>query len=134
MRLIRKVVWGKINSKGELSFYKGELDAFLKMHPNRNVIIDVRVQPIEPSEATKNYYYGYVMPTIRRGFYEKGERFTIERAEEYLRSQCPLMWDEKDKPRLREIDEIGTEEMSEYLEWVKEYAAENLHTIIDDPE
>lgn len=138
MRLRKKLVWAKINSRGQLDFFKGELDAFCRLHPNRNAIIRVEILPIEASEKTKGYYYGYVVPTIARGFYELGERLTEEQVDIRLRTECPITLEEKFekggwKKRAKDFDSLDSAEVNEFIEWIKEYASENLSIIIDEP-
>lgn len=138
MRLRKKLVWAKINAKGVLEFFRGELDAFCRLHPNRNVIIRVEVLPVEASEKTKGYYYGYILPTMARGFYELGERLTDEQVDRRLRNECPITLEQKFekgvwKSVAKDLDSLDSAEVNEFIEWIKEYASENLSIIIDEP-
>ena len=139
MRLRKKTIWAKTDSRGNLEYYKGELDEFLKLHPNRNVIIRFEIAPREPSARTKAYYYNYVLPKMARAFYENGERMTQPQVDKFLREHCPSIQDEvwengKCHISTRAFDNLDSSEANEYIEWIKEYASENLYTIIDDPE
>lgn len=139
MRLRKKTIWGKIDSKGNLDFYDGELKEFLKLHPNKNVIIRYEIAPSEPSGKTKAYYYNYVLPKMTRAFYETGENLSQPQVDRFLRSNCPSIqegvWENgKFKSRVRTFDELDQAEANEFIEWVQEYASQNLYTIIDDPE
>ena len=138
MRLTRKTVYGRIDNEGKLSCFMGELEQFAKLHPDRGVIIRVEVQPKEPTDRTRNYYYGYCVPEMQSAMLENGERYTKAQVDYIIRSACPLFFDEqwengKYKYRIKEWDELDQAETNEFIEWLYQWAAENYSKILESP-
>lgn len=138
MRLVRKTLYGKTDSQGKLRCFFGELEEFCKLHPNRGIIIRAEIQPIEPSERTKNYYYGYCISEMQGVMLLSGERLTREQVDAELRKNCPICYEEKReggkwKVRVKEFDELDQAEANEYIEWLYQYAAENYNKILENP-
>lgn len=125
MRVRRKVAIGQIDKKGNLDFYKGELEAFCKMHPNSAVTIEVKILPKNPSDKLTNYYYGYVVKEMASAIYESGERMTDEEVDAFLKANCPL--------RVDKFELLDSAEQVEFVAWLQQWAAENYYKIIDDP-
>lgn len=131
---------GVVNNNGGLSLYMGEVNEFLKLHKGERVTVRFFVAPKGSSEALKGYYYNYVVPTVRRALYETGVRLTEEQTEKYLREQSTVMdvakFDTstcKYTIRIKEIAEVGNAELIEHIEFIKQFAAEELNTFIEDP-
>ena len=88
----------------------------------------------------KAYYYNYVVPTFKHAIWEAGERLTDEQTERRLREFSPIMYEQtpdettgKYETRLREISELSNAELIEHIETLKQIAAEEYNTFIDDP-
>jgi hypothetical protein len=118
----------------------GEVNEFLKLHKGERVTVRFFVAPKGSSEALKGYYFNYVVPTVRRALYETGERFTEEQTEKFLREQSPIMCvanfdtsTSKYTTHIKEIAEVGNAELIEHIEFIKQFAAEELNTFIEEP-
>jgi len=118
----------------------GEVNEFLKLHKGERVTVRFFVAPKGSSEALKGYYYNYVVPTVRRALYETGERLTEEQTEKFLREQSPVMCvanfdtsTSKYTTHIKEIAEVGNAELIEHIEFIKQFAAEELNTFIEEP-
>lgn len=131
---------GMINNNGGLQMYMGELNQFFGMHRGSRIIARFTVASPGSSEALKGYYFNYVVPTFRSGIWEAGERLTEEQTERRLRELSPVMYEQapdintgKYETRLRTIAELSNAELIEHIEHLKQIAAEEYHTFIDDP-
>lgn len=137
MRVRKKTLWGKIDSKGELGMRWAELEEFCKLHPNCNIILRAEIQSKEPSKKMKAYFFGYVLQEMQRAMYENGEDLTEQGVYDKIRRECPVFCEEireegKWKVRVREWEELDTAEAVEAIAWVQRYGAENYYTIIND--
>lgn len=131
---------GMINNNGGLQMYMGELNQFFAMHKGSRIIARFIVASPGSSEALKGYYFNYVVPTFRTGIWEAGERLTEEQTERRLRELSPVMYEQtpdintgKYETRLRTIAELSNTELIEHIEHLKQIAAEEYNTFIDDP-
>jgi hypothetical protein len=131
---------GMINNNGGLQMYMGELNQFFAMHRGSRIIARFTVASPGSSEALKGYYFNYVVPTFRHAIWEAGERLTEEQTERRLREFSPIMYDErvneetgKYSHELRTVAELSNAELIEHIETLKEIAAEEYNTYIDDP-
>lgn len=131
---------GIINNKGGLQMYMGELNQFFSMHKGSRIIARFIVASPVASEALKGYYFNFVVPTFRSGIWEAGERLTEEQTERRLRELSPVMYEQtpdintgKYETRLRTIAELCNAELIEHIEHLKQIAAEEYNTYIDDP-
>lgn len=132
---------GTINANGGLAMYMGELNAFFAQHKGERIVARFFVAPVASSEALKGYYFHYVVPTVKQGFWEIGERKTEEQTELFLREFSPICHDEnvvadtgKYDHRLREIFELSNAELIEHIDIIRQFAAEELNIFIDDPQ
>lgn len=131
---------GMINNNGGLSMYMGELNQFFSMHKGNRVIARFIVASPGSSAALKAYYFNYVVPTFKAAIWESGERLTEEQTEKRLRELSPIMYDQIADPetgqyetRLKVINELSNAELIEHIEHLKQLAAEEYNTYIDDP-
>jgi hypothetical protein len=131
---------GNIGNDGKLRMYFGELNQFFAMHKGSRIIARFTVASPGSSEALKGYYFNYVVPTFRTGIWEAGERLTEEQTERRLRELSPVMYEQtpdintgKYETRLRTIAELSNAELIEHIEHLKQIAAEEYNTFIDDP-
>lgn len=131
---------GVVNNKGGLSLYMGEVNEFLKLHKGERVTVRFFVSPKGSSEALKGYYFNYIVPTVRRALYDTGERLTEEQTEKFLRERSLIMYEQetdvktgKYTTHIKEIAECGNAELIEHIEFIKQFAAEELNTFIEDP-
>lgn len=131
---------GNIGNDGKLRMYFEELNQFFAMHKGSRVIARFSVVSSGSSEALKGYYFNYVVPTFRNAFWEAGERMTEEQTERRLRKLSPIMYSERVDEKtgeyffeLRTVAELSNAELIEHIETLKQIAAEEYNTFIDDP-
>ena len=140
MKPHEKTLTGRITSEGKLALYSGELKEFTSMWRNTRVTVTFKVYNPGTSAALKGYYYNYVVPSFKKAIWESGERKTDEQTERYLRELSPVMYSQiadeetgKYYTEIREIKDLDNSEMIEYLENLKQIAAEEFNIFIDDP-
>lgn len=137
MRIRTKTLWGRIDKSGNLLVKWDELSEFCSLQRDKNVIVRVAVQPKEPSEKTKNYYFGYICDEMQGVYLDNGERLSKEQVDERLRSLCPICYSEERvngswRRVVREFEELDQAEANEFFEFIFQYAAENYNKIIED--
>lgn len=131
---------GRITSEGKLAMYMQELNAFAKYWKNTRIVATFKVFQPGSSAALRGYYFNYVVPTMKRALWETGERKTDEQTEIWLREMSPIMYQQEADPEtgkytttLREIVDLYNSELIEHIETIKQLAAEDFNTFIDDP-
>lgn len=137
MRVQKQTLTKRISKDGRLVIDSPELQEFARQHPNRACVIRVELLPIPPSQKVLSYYWQYIIPTVQRALYDMGDSKTMEQTDRWLRSLAPVMRDEqwtgeKLRSRVMELDEIDSAEFCEYIEWIKEFGAENLDCYIEE--
>ena len=138
----RKIsVTGTIDNNGNLRMYMDELKQFFRMHKGCRVIAKFMVESLGSSEALKGYYYNCVVPSFQEGMWDAGERLTEEDAEIKMRELSPIMLEQeyneetgKYTTKLREISELSNAELVEYIDHLKQIAAEEYSIYIEDPQ
>ena len=79
MRVRRKTFVGRIGEHGEILCSWNVVQDFCTSHKGKPVILRLEIQPSEPSERTKNYFFGYCIPEAQNAFMsEYGEHLTKE--------------------------------------------------------
>lgn len=131
---------GVINANGGLQMFMGELNAFFAKHKGERVFIRFAIAPKATSKSMMGYYYHYVVPTIRAALWNTGDRKTEEQTELFLREISPICIAEdintetgEYNHRLRKIPELDNTELIEHIDTIRQFAAEDLNTFIDDP-
>ena len=131
---------GTINQNGGLAMYMGELNAFFALHKGSRVIARFTIASPGSSAALKGYYFNYVVPTFKHAIWEAGERLTEEQTERRLREFSPIMYVERVNEEtgvyshdLRTVADLSNAELIEHIETLKQIAAEEYNTFIDDP-
>ena len=133
-------VSGRIDNKGRLSMYMEELKAFTSKWKDCKVVATFRVYQPGTSAALRGYYFNAVVPTMKRAFWEAGERYTDEQTERILREYSPIMHQQQADPdtgkyndEIREIKDLDNSELIEHIEIIKQLAAEQFSVYIEDP-
>lgn len=126
---------GMIGTDGRLRIPMDRLNAFFAANKGKRVI--VRFEAPEPNSTAlqQAYYYNYVVPTIKAALYAKGERFTESGVDRWIINTYPLSKDlftEDGNPKVIG-KQLTISEMFDLLEWLKQFAAENLYVYIEDP-
>lgn len=122
---------GIISENGLLRMPMDRLKAFFAEHKGERVV--VRFEAAAPGSTALQlaYYYNYIVPTIQTALLETGERKTERQTDVWLRQQCVHCtsgWGD-----LMEARQMSKTDFSLFLEWLKQFAAENLYVYIEDP-
>ena len=122
---------GIITDNGQLRLPMDRLNAFFAANRGKRVV--VRFEAAEPgsSELQLAYYFNYIVPTIQTALWENGDRRTEKQVDLWLRQQCASCYN--DYGGLLEARQISKPDFSDFIEWLKQFAAENLYVYIEDP-
>ena len=133
-------VAGRVDSYGRVSRYREEANAFIKKWEDSKVVATFRIYQPGTSAALRGYYFNAVVPTMKRAFWEAGERYTDEQTERILREYSPIMHQQQADPEtgkyndeIREIKDLDNSELIEHIEIIKQLAAEQFSVYIEDP-
>lgn len=122
---------GIITNNGQLRLPMDRLNAFFAANKGKRVV--VRFEAAEPgsTELQLAYYFNYIVPTIQTALWENGDRRTEKQVDLWLRQQCASCYN--DYGGLLEARQISKPDFSDFIEWLKQFAAENLYVYIEDP-
>lgn len=126
---------GIITDKGQLRLPMDRLNAFFAANKGKRVVVRFEADTPGSTALQQAYYYNYVVPTIKAALYEKGERFTESGVDRWIINNYPLSKDlftEDGNPKVIG-KQLTISEMFDLLDWLKQYAAENLYVYIEDP-
>lgn len=124
--------YGYIDSEGRLRLPKGRIEDYLSQHREMRAIVSIEAVCPHTSKALQSYYNRVAVPAIADGFYKRGTLMTKAAAEAWVRSEYPLLPYNEDGT-MKNIYQMTQEEAVRYIEWLKQYCAENLETYIEDP-
>ena len=102
---------------------KDEMRDFLRRNKGRRIIVTLEAHDKGSTPAQLAYYRLKILPDLQEAFRKLGNRMTIEDVEELMLSEY--------YKQIR-IPELDKEDMSDWIDFLKQYAAENLFTFIDD--
>lgn len=122
---------GIITNNGQLRLPMDRLNVFFAANRGKRIV--VRFEAAEPgsSELQLAYYFNYIVPTIQTALWENGDRRTEKQVDLWLRQQCASCYN--DYGGLLEARQISKPDFSDFIEWLKQFAAENLYVYIEDP-
>lgn len=120
------IEYGRIQENGSLKVPPERLREFFAQHKGAKVLVRIEAIGESMTSAQWGYYYGYIVPTIRQALYSLGERKTDAEVDEWLVAHYPFTDQAK-------ASDIKKEMLTDFLEWLKEFAAENLGVFIEDP-
>lgn len=122
---------GIITDNGQLRLPMDRLNAFFAANRGKRVV--ARFEAAEPgsTELQLAYYFNYIVPTIQTALWENGDRKTEKQVDLWLRQQCASCYN--DYGGLLEARQISKPDFSDFIEWLKQFAAENLYVYIEDP-
>lgn len=124
---------GFIGTDGKLHLPMNRLNAFFGANMGKRVT--VRIEALQPGSTSAQlaYYYNYIVPTIQQAFAEQGTRMTDDQTDRMLVAEYPMDVRKDDGETVEAGREMNQSQMSDFIEWLKEYAAENLYVYIADP-
>lgn len=115
---------GVLSFGGALRMPMDRVNEFFSQHKGQRVIATFEAVPKGTTTAMIAYYRAYVLPTVQAALWKLGERKSEKAVDEWLRSQYPMRV---------EGTEMSPDEMADFLDWLKQFAAENLYVYIEDP-
>ena len=123
--------FGIVAADGKLRLPMDRLNAFFAANKGKRVV--VRFEAAEPgsTELQLAYYLNYIVPTIQTALWENGDRRTEKQVDLWLRQQCASCYN--DYGGLLEARQISKPDFSDFIEWLQQFAAENLYVYIEDP-
>lgn len=123
---------GFVGQDGRLRMPMDRLNQEFARHKGQRVIMCFEFGSPGSTSLQQAYYYNYVLPCIVDGQREKGVYMSEAKADRWLIEQYPgeLI---KDGKRPIFGRELNITQMSDFLEWLKQFAAENLSVYIEDP-
>ena len=125
---------GLIGADGKLRMPMERVNAFFEAHKGERVIVRFESAERGSSALQLAYYYNYILPTVVQALYEQGTRISEENADHWLFSQYPRgFYNAEFGGPKQTARELTVNEMTEFLDWLKQYAAENLFVYIEDP-
>lgn len=124
---------GMISINGKLLMPMDRINAYFAANAGMRVI--ARFEALIPgsTELQQSYYYKYVLPTICQAYREIGERLSQDIVEDKLFEQYPVRPRTVDGTLIDRGRDLDQRQMFDYLEWLKQFAAENLQVYIEDP-
>ena len=125
---------GYIGEDGKLRLPMDRINAFLAKNMGMRLIARFYVAEPGSTELQNGYYYNYIVPAIKAARYEQGERMTEKQVDRWLIDNYP--GDKTECEFGTEVDEarlLTKNQMTDFLDWLKQFAAENLHVYVEDP-
>lgn len=122
---------GVITVSGQLRMPMDRLNAFFAKHKGERVVVKFEAAVPGSSAAQLAYYNNYIIPTVQMALYETGERKTEKQVDWWLRQKCGSCYN--DDGELLESWQMSKNDFADFLEWLKQFAAENLYAYIEDP-
>lgn len=122
---------GTITANGQLRMPMDRLQEFFAQHKGQRVVVRFEAAESGSTELQLAYYFNYIVPTIQQALLETGERKTERQTDVWLREQCVHCtsgWGD-----LMDARQMSKTDFSLFLEWLKQFAAENLFVYIEDP-
>ena len=127
---------GVIDAKGNLRLPMDRVNAYFADHKGERVIVRFESAPVGSTMAQISYYYGYVLPELVQAYKEQGTRMTAESIDRQLIQFYPGEKDEQEiglGTGVVYARNLSKSQMFDFLDWVKQFAAENLFVYIEDP-
>lgn len=127
---------GSINQAGQLLMPMDRLNQEFARHKGQRVVATFNIVEPGSTEAQQAYYYNYIVPTIKEAFQKMGERKSWAGVDMFLVKEYPGDKSEQQIGLGEDVlfaRDLNKSQMSDFLEWLKQYAAENLDTYIEDP-
>lgn len=120
---------GLIGMDGKLRLPMDRVNEFCARNVMKRVIVTFEAVEQGSTEAQLGYYNKYILPTVQSALKETGELKTEKQTDEWLRQQCAACYS---GPDLLEVRQLDKKQMSEFIDWIKQFAAENLYVYIED--
>lgn len=123
---------GTIGTDGRLRMPMERLNEFFAANKGMRVVASFEVAAPGSTKAQQAYFYRYILPTMQQALKETGERMSEEQTEMYLFMYYPGVFRKLDGTMIEHGRDLSKSQMSEFIDWIKQYAAENLSVYIED--
>ena len=123
---------GIIGEDGKLHLPMDRVNAFLMSNKGKRIIVRFDAAEPEATAAQMGYYANYILPEVQKAMAETGERMSLERVEEFLLSEYPFTPCRDDGTLIERVRQMTGPQMSDFISWLQQYAAENLYIYIED--
>ena len=125
---------GLIGTDGRLRIPMDRVNAWCAEHKGERVVVRFEAAAPGSSELQQAYYYNYVVPTISAALFEQGTRKSEKNVDKWLVEQYPGDKIETEfGVDIKNASDFTKTQMSDFLDWLKQFAAENLYVYIEDP-
>ena len=123
---------GIITDNGQLRLPMDRLNAFFSANKGKRVVARFEAATPGSTALQQAYYYNYVIPCVVEALREQGTRKSEDATDRWLMEEYPGGGnpDTVSLVRARQLDQ---RQMSDFLDWLKQFAAENLYVYIEDP-
>ena len=121
---------GVIGEDGRLRMPMERVNAYFKANKGKRIIVRFEAAEIGSTEAQLAYYFQYIVPTVQAALWETGDRKTERQTDLWLRQQCGSCYN--DYGGLLEARQMSKTDFSDFIDWIKQFAAENLYIYIED--
>jgi hypothetical protein len=129
---------GKITTTGKMQINSiDRLNEFSKQYPNHNYVMVITVEEPASTQAQITYYEQYLIPIFQKALNESGDRMTLPEVDIYMRSLSPETVELKriggrKVQSLKEIRDLSTRQMSDFIEDLFRVGAMELGIIFDE--
>ena len=121
---------GKIDNEGKLRVFMGEVNQFLSQQKGAKCVLRIELLP-EGNRQMISYYWSYVVPKVRQAMKETGDMMTEKDVDEMLRNLCPMLHTCGQGQKVKQLTDLSRDDLCDYIDWIKQFGAENLSIIID---
>ena len=119
-----------IGPNGKLRMPMDRLNEFFSHHAGKRVVMRIEVAEPGSSALQLAYYFNYILPTVQAALFDTGKRMTEKQVDLWLRQQCGSCYN--NYGGLLEARQIPQSDFSDFIDWLKQFAAENLYVYIED--
>ena len=123
---------GIITDNGQLRLPMDRLNAFFSENKGKRVVVRFEAATPGSTALQQAYYYNYVIPCVVEALREQGTRKSEDATDRWLMEEYPGGGD-PDTVSLVCARQLDQRQMSDFLDWLKQFAAENLYVYIEDP-
>jgi len=127
---------GLIGKDGKLRLPMDRLNAWFASHPGERITVRFEAAPQHSTAAQTAYYYNYIVPTITAALYEQqGVRNSEKNTDKWLVAMYPGDTTEQilgTGELITEAREFDKNQMSDFIDWIKQFAAEELSVYVED--
>lgn len=123
---------GIITDNGQLRLPMDRLNAFFAANKGKRVVVRFEAATPGSTALQQAYYYNYVIPCVVEALREQGTRKSEDATDRWLMEEYPGGGN-PDTVSLVCARQLDQRQMSDFLDWLKQFAAENLYIYIEDP-